>query len=62
MRFVQFESNGARGLGVEVSDGGDIVDISKCDSSIPKDMVSFLAGGESLIKKAKPVWRVGKTY
>ena len=52
MRLVQFESQGRRALGVELSDGGNIVDVSKCDSSIPSNMKDFIAGGQANVEKA----------
>ncbi|XP_005089974.1 fumarylacetoacetate hydrolase domain-containing protein 2 [Aplysia californica] len=52
MRFVQFDFNGRNGLGVELSDGGNIVDLSGNDSSIPSNMREFIGGGQTLIQKA----------
>ena len=52
MRFVQFESNGVPTLGVELKDGGDIVDVTKCDSTIPANMRDFIAAGDTAINKA----------
>ncbi|XP_005089066.1 fumarylacetoacetate hydrolase domain-containing protein 2 [Aplysia californica] len=52
MRFVQFDFNGRNGLGVELSEGGDIVDLSSNDSSIPSNMRDFIGGGQTLIQKA----------
>jgi len=36
VRFVEFESDGVRRAGVELGAGGDIVDITAVDASIPK--------------------------
>lgn len=55
MRFVQFERGGERRVGVEVRDGGDIVDLCAGDSSIPSDMRSFIEGGQKTLLAAKSV-------
>ncbi|XP_072027900.1 oxaloacetate tautomerase fahd2, mitochondrial-like [Amphiura filiformis] len=59
MRLVQFEEGGSVRVGVELSNGGDVVDISAADKSIPTDMRSFLEGGESAIEAAKKVVSAG---
>lgn len=38
VRLVNFSEGGATRIGVEMSDGGDIADVTKADSSIPTDM------------------------
>lgn len=53
MRFVQFERGGDRRVGVEIRDGGDIVDLCAGDSSIPSDMRSFIEGGQKTLLAAK---------
>ena len=53
MRLVQFVEAGRQRVGVETKDGGDVVDISAGEASIPSDMKSFLAGGEEMMKKAQ---------
>ena len=53
MRLVQFFEGGRQRLGVEIQDGGDVMDISVGDPSIPSDMKSFLEGGEGMMLKAK---------
>ena len=53
MRLVQFIEAGRQRVGVEIQDGGDVVDISAGEPSIPGDMKSFLEGGEEMIKKAQ---------
>lgn len=53
MRFVQFTNNGAKSLGVELKDGGDIVDLVACDLSIPANMRDFIEGGAPNLLKAK---------
>ncbi|XP_052706586.1 fumarylacetoacetate hydrolase domain-containing protein 2-like [Crassostrea angulata] len=55
MRFVQFERGGDRRVGVEIRDGGDIVDLCAGDSSIPSDMRSFIEGGQKTLLAAKSV-------
>ncbi|XP_072177340.1 oxaloacetate tautomerase fahd2, mitochondrial-like isoform X1 [Diadema setosum] len=55
MRFVQFEESGKCRLGVEVKPGGDLVDLSGSDESMPNTMVQFLNGGENLMKKAESI-------
>lgn len=55
MRFVQFERGGVRRVGVEIRDGGDIVDLCAGDSSIPSDMRSFIEGGQKTLLAAKSV-------
>ena len=53
MRLVQFVEGGRQRVGVETKDGGDVVDISAGESSIPSDMRSFLEDGEEMMKKAQ---------
>lgn len=54
MRFVQFRSNGGpQRLGVQLSQEGDIIDVSAVDSSIPNNLVQFLESGPDLLEKAK---------
>lgn len=55
MRFVQFTSlnGGPQRLGVQLSQDGDIIDISAVDSSVPNNLVQFLEGGPKLLEKAK---------
>ncbi|XP_061171456.1 fumarylacetoacetate hydrolase domain-containing protein 2-like [Saccostrea echinata] len=55
MRFIQFERGGVRQVGVEVRDGGDIVDLRAGDSEIPSDMRSFIEGGQKNLLAAKSV-------
>lgn len=42
-------------MGVEIRDGGDIVDLCAGDSSIPSDMRSFIEGGQKTLLAAKSV-------
>ena len=53
MRLVQFVESGRQRVGVEIKDGGDVVDVSAGEPSIPSDMKSFLAGGEDMMSKAQ---------
>lgn len=53
MRLIQFVEGGRRRVGVENTDGGDVVDISAGEPSIPSDMRSFLEGGGEMLKKAQ---------
>lgn len=53
MRLVQFVESGRQRIGVETQDGGDVVDVSAGEPSIPSDMKSFLAGGEDMMNKAQ---------
>ena len=53
MRLIQFVEGGKQRVGVETSDGGDVVDVCAGDNSIPTDMRSFLEGGEEMTNKAQ---------
>ena len=53
LRLVQFASGGEQKVGVEVENGGSVVDITAVDSCIPKDMRSFLEGWESNLSAAE---------
>ncbi len=53
MRLVQFEEGDRVRVGVELNNGGDVVDISAADKTIPTDMRSFLEGGLSALDAAK---------
>lgn len=53
MRLVRFSHNGSTRIGAEVSQNGDIVDISAVDESIPNDTRSFLDAGESALLAAR---------
>lgn len=65
MRFVQFKSKsgGPQHLGAQISQDGDIFDISAVDSSIPNSLVKFLATGNGTLEKAKRsvTWRRSKS-
>ena len=53
MRLVQFVEGGKRRVGAELSSGGDVIDLSAADASIPHDMRSFLEGGEQNMNAAR---------
>lgn len=54
VRLVTFSEGGNQRVGVELSDGGDIADVTKGDASIPTDMLSLLRkdGGIAAVKAA----------
>jgi 2-keto-4-pentenoate hydratase/2-oxohepta-3-ene-1,7-dioic acid hydratase in catechol pathway len=47
MRIVQFEEGGSVRMGVEVKDGGDIVDVTKADPSLPTTTLELLKLGDA---------------
>ena len=51
LRLVQFQANTEREqkIGVELEDGGNVVDIAAIYANIPKDMKSFLENWEENI-------------
>lgn len=55
MRFVQFKprNGGPQHLGAQITQDGDIFDISAVDPSIPNSLVKFLATGNGIVEKAK---------
>lgn len=55
MRFVQYTARdgGPQHLGAQITQDGDIFDISAVDSSIPNSLVKFLATGNGTLEKAK---------
>lgn len=60
MRLVQFVHDGFQRIGIEVSNNGDIVDVSAIDSTIPKDTRSFLQQGEKALTAAASAVESGK--
>ncbi|KAK6178159.1 hypothetical protein SNE40_012972 [Patella caerulea] len=60
MRFVQFLRDGRQHIGVELTDGGSIVDLNAADSTMPCDMRSFLTGGQPLLVAAKSAVESGR--
>ncbi|XP_076265233.1 oxaloacetate tautomerase FAHD2A, mitochondrial [Rhynchophorus ferrugineus] len=57
MRYVQYKlkSGGPQHLGAQLSPGGDIIDISAVDSTIPNNLVDFLKAGSSTYEKSKRI-------
>ncbi|CAG9760117.1 unnamed protein product [Ceutorhynchus assimilis] len=57
MRYVQYKNKkgGKQHLGAQLSIGGDIIDISSVDSSIPNNLVDFLKLGNSTYEKARRI-------
>lgn len=53
MRFVQFQWNGRLAVGVEETDGGDIIDVTEIDPNVPHNMRDFIAGGQNNLLAAK---------
>lgn len=53
MRFVQFEVNGQQAVGVELQEGGDIVDVSQADPAVPSSMRDFLQKGQPCLNAAR---------
>lgn len=55
MRFVQYTcvKDGPQRLGAQLSDGGDIIEISAVKPELPNNLVDFLKGGPELMNKAK---------
>ncbi|VEN54027.1 unnamed protein product [Callosobruchus maculatus] len=64
MRLVQYKvknQQGVQHLGAQLSIGGDIVDISGVDSSIPNTLVKMLKEGPEMYDKAKRIVAAGKS-
>nr|XP_060643419.1 fumarylacetoacetate hydrolase domain-containing protein 2 [Anolis sagrei ordinatus]XP_060643420.1 fumarylacetoacetate hydrolase domain-containing protein 2 [Anolis sagrei ordinatus] len=56
MRLVQFRTEGPASeprIGLEVKDGGDVLDLNSLDPSLPKSMRGFLEAGETALQVAK---------
>lgn len=55
MRFVQYrlKAGGLPHLGGQISQDGDIFDISNVDHSIPNTLTKFLATGDDVYERAK---------
>ena len=52
VQFMQFEADDSTRVGVELADGGSVVDITAIDPAIPRDMKTFLEGGEDNLAAA----------
>ncbi|XP_072378954.1 oxaloacetate tautomerase FAHD2B, mitochondrial isoform X2 [Diabrotica undecimpunctata] len=63
MRIVQYrlKKGGKQHLGAQLSSGGDIIDISAVDHSIPNSLVEFLGQGCGVYEKAKRIVAEGKS-
>ena len=55
MRFVQFSGTrgGPQRLGVQLTQDGDIIDISGVDSSVPNSLILLLQAGPEMLEKSK---------
>ena len=42
VRLITFEEDGVRRVGVELTDGGDVADVTKQNTALPTDMRSLL--------------------
>jgi len=62
MRLVQFEKEGKLSVGVELKDGGDVVDVCSVDSTIPNNMKDFLQDLDDSLAKAKRFEMVVKNF
>ncbi|XP_077992554.1 oxaloacetate tautomerase fahd2, mitochondrial-like [Glandiceps talaboti] len=63
MRLVQFtDSKGVSSprVGIELSNGGDVVDVTASDKTVPTDMVGFLRGGAAMLEVAKKAVESGQ--
>ncbi|KAK3095402.1 hypothetical protein FSP39_014214 [Pinctada imbricata] len=60
MRFLQFEADGKRRVGIELPGDGVIVDLSTADPGLPTDMRSFIEGGQEMIDAAAKAMNSGK--
>ncbi|XP_065185064.1 fumarylacetoacetate hydrolase domain-containing protein 2-like [Sycon ciliatum] len=60
LRLLQFEKDGVCRVGVEAAPNGDIVDVTRIDSSIPTDMVAFLEAGEAALDAAAAAVATGE--
>lgn len=52
MKLVTFVQNGSTRIGALIA-GDRIVDFSQADASLPKDMISFLEGGQATLAQAQ---------
>ncbi len=51
MRFITFEHDGVETLGVR--DGNAVIDLSKADAELPKDLISLIEQGDSGLAKVR---------
>ena len=52
MRFVQFIKDGMQFIGLELKQGGDLLNLNQADAKIPSDLRTFIEGGDNLWKAA----------
>ncbi|KAK3771851.1 hypothetical protein RRG08_028759 [Elysia crispata] len=60
MRFVRYETSGRQGLGVELSENGNVVDLTSFDSTVSTSMQAFIEGGQESLHKASKAVESGK--
>ncbi|GFR84126.1 fumarylacetoacetate hydrolase domain-containing protein 2-like [Elysia marginata] len=60
MRFVRYETSGRLGLGVELSENGNVVDLTSYDPTVGTSMQGFIEGGQESLLKAKKAIDSGK--
>ncbi|RUS72768.1 hypothetical protein EGW08_019468 [Elysia chlorotica] len=60
MRFVRYETSGRLGLGVELSENGNVVDLTSYDSTVSTSMQAFIEGGQETLLKARKAVESGK--
>ena len=53
MRFVQFLAGDRQCLGVELTAGGDIINLNDADEKIPCNMRSFIEGEKLMLSAAQ---------
>ena len=59
LRLVQFEAGSGQRVGVELGDGGSVVDVTAIDPNIPRDMRSFLRQWDTSLTRAARYAREG---
>ncbi|XP_053125589.1 fumarylacetoacetate hydrolase domain-containing protein 2-like isoform X2 [Hemicordylus capensis] len=63
MRLVQFQAKGSSAeprIGLEEKDGGNVIDLSAFDPSLPRTMRTFLEKGDAALAVAKKAQESGK--
>ncbi|XP_039257899.2 oxaloacetate tautomerase fahd2, mitochondrial-like [Styela clava] len=53
MRLLQFKYQDKQKVGIELKDGGDVINLTDADPQFPDNMVAFLEKGESLLNAAR---------
>jgi hypothetical protein len=49
---MQFIQNGMQHIGLELKQGGDLLNLNQADAKIPSDLRTFIEGGSDLWKAA----------